>query len=130
MLESSSGLPAQAWVWSVVLLVGFFTIVGLARAGVVVFWHIQPEAQADAQGSGSSPKLLGATWTLMLITLGMAVLAAPVKRYTDDAANQLADTSAYVRAVLGPDAQGQSTTRPYDGRRTAPQPAPTPETPR
>ncbi len=130
VLESSSGLPAQAWVWSVVLLVGFFTIVGLARAGVVVFWHVQPEAQADAHGSGTSPKLLGATWALMLITLGMAVLAAPVKQYTDEAANQLADTSAYVRAVLGPDAQGQSTTRHYDGRRTAPQPAQTPETPR
>ena len=130
VLESSSGLPAQAWVWSVVLLVGFFTIVGLARAGVVVFWHIQPEAQADAQGSGSSPKLLGATWTLMLITLGMAVLAAPVKRYTDDAANQLADTSAYVRAVLGPDAAGRSTTQPYDGRRNPPAPAGIPEAPR
>jgi multicomponent K+:H+ antiporter subunit D len=74
--------------------------------------------------------LLGATGTLMLITLGMAVLAAPVKRYTDDAANQLADTSAYVRAVLGPDAAGRSTTQPYDGRRNPPTPAGIPEAPR
>jgi len=130
VLESSHGLPAQAWVWSVVLLVGFFTIVGLARAGVVVFWHVQPEEHADAQGSGSSPKLLTATWALMVITLAMAVLAAPVKRYTDDAANQLADTSAYVRAVLGSDAVGRSTTRPYDGTRPVTAPAPNPEIPR
>ncbi|MEZ5663315.1 MAG: monovalent cation/H+ antiporter subunit D [Burkholderiaceae bacterium] len=37
ILESASGLAAQAWVWGVVLVVGFLTMVGLARAGVIVF---------------------------------------------------------------------------------------------
>ena len=83
-----------------------------------------------APGAGELAVLLGATWALMLITLGMAVLAAPVKQYTDEAASQLADTSAYVRAVLGPDAAGRSTTQPYDGRRNPPAPAGIPEAPR
>ena len=34
VLEAASGLPAQPWVWTVVLCVGFAAIVGLARAGV------------------------------------------------------------------------------------------------
>lgn len=119
VLESSSGLPAQAWVWTVVLLVGFFSIVGLARAGVVVFWHVQP-AQDGAGASGSSFKLLSAVWAIMLMTVVMAVLASPIKRYTDAAAAQLADPAAYVRAVLGPDRATTPTTRPYDGVRPAP----------
>ena len=128
VLESSSGLPAQAWVWTVVLLVGFFSIVGLARAGVVVFWHVQP-AQDDAGSSGSSLKLLSAVWAIMLMTVAMAVLASPIKRYTDAAAAQLADPSAYVRAVLGPDRATTPTTRPYDGVRPAPAVKPQEERP-
>ena len=46
----------------------------------------------------------------------MAVLASPVKRYTDATARQLADQAAYARAVLG--VTGAPTTRPYDGQRT------------
>ena len=125
ILESSSGLPAQAWVWAVVLSVGFFTIVGLARAGVIVFWHIQPDEGQGNPGSGSSVKLLSAVWAFMALTLAMAVLASPVKRYTDAATAPLADQAAYARAVLG--VTGAPTTRPYDGQRT-PAAAPTEET--
>ncbi|HEX5738414.1 MAG TPA: monovalent cation/H+ antiporter subunit D [Hydrogenophaga sp.] len=118
ILESSSGMAAQAWVWTVVLTVGFFTIVGLARAGVIVFWHVQPEG-APEYTSGSSPKLLSAVWAFMIITVAMAVLASPVKRYTDATAEQLANTAAYSRAVLGLQPGERSTsTRPYDGART------------
>jgi multicomponent K+:H+ antiporter subunit D len=116
ILESSSGLPAQAWVWAVVLSVGFFTIVGLARAGVIVFWHIQPDEGQGNPSSGSSVKLLSAVWSFMALTLAVAVLASPVKRYTDATARQLADQAAYARAVLG--VTGAPTTWPYYGQRT------------
>ncbi|MCU0761418.1 MAG: monovalent cation/H+ antiporter subunit D [Hydrogenophaga sp.] len=117
ILESSSGMAAQAWVWGVVLTVGFFTIVGLARAGVIVFWHVQPDGAPHA-ASGSSQKLLTAVWAFMAITVLMAVLASPVKRYTDATANQLADSAAYAKAVLGLEpGAGSNTTRPYDGVR-------------
>ena len=118
VLEASSGLPAHSWVWTVVLVVGFLTIVGLARAGVIVFWHVQPAT--DTGASGSSPRLLAPVWAFMALTLGLAVLASPVKRYTDAAAAQLSAPADYVRAVLGADALGRSTTRPYDGQRAAP----------
>ncbi|MFY7905037.1 MAG: monovalent cation/H+ antiporter subunit D, partial [Burkholderiaceae bacterium] len=112
LLQSSHGLAAQVWVWAVVLTVGFFTIIGLARAGVVVFWHVQPVA--DGPAAGSSLKLLSAAWVFMALTVLLAVVAEPVKRYTDDAALQLTDRGAYQKAVMGDMLQ---TTRPYTGER-------------
>ena len=116
VLQASSGLVAQAWVWSVVLGVGFLTIIGLARAGVIVFWHVQPAV--DQGAPGSSAHLRAPVWAFMALTVALAVLAAPVKRYTDAAAAQLSVNADYVRAVLGPDAP--PSTRPYDGQRGAP----------
>jgi len=129
VLESASGLPAQAWVWTVVLVVGFLSIVGLARAGVVVFWHVQPAQGKDTGGSGSSLKLLSAVWAIMLMTVAMAVFASPIKRYADAAALQLADQALYVRAVLGPDRATTPTTRPYNGVRPAPNAQPVEQQP-
>jgi multicomponent K+:H+ antiporter subunit D len=117
ILQSTSGLAAQPWVWTVVLSVGFLSLVGLARAGVIVFWHVQPEEEVLPSASGSSLKLLSSAWAFMAVTVVLAVMASPVKRYTDAAAVQLADKPAYARAVLG--SQGgvdAQTTRPYDGR--------------
>jgi multicomponent K+:H+ antiporter subunit D len=129
ILQSSSGLPAQAWVWTLVLSVGFFTIVGLARAGVILFWHVQPEPDESQGNAGSSPKLLSAVWAFMALTLVMAVLASPIKRYTDDTATQLADTAAYAKAVLGlAPGEPSTSTRPYDGARQS-TPAPKPQAP-
>jgi multicomponent K+:H+ antiporter subunit D len=118
VLEASSGLLAQVWIWSVVLVVGFLTMVGLARAGAIVFWHVQPTA--DTNAAGSSQQLLVPVWAFMALTLALAVFASPVKQYTDAAAAQLDRPSDYVRAVLGADAVGRSTTRPYDGQRVTP----------
>ena len=58
--------------------------------------------------------MLSATWAFMAMTVVLAVVASPVKQYTDAAAAQLADRAAYQRAVLGD--LGDST-RPYTGER-------------
>ena len=118
ILQSASGLSAQAWVWTVVLGVGFLSLVGLARAGVIVFWHVQPDDHAASSVSGSSLKLLSSAWAFMLMTVLLAVMASPVKRYTMAAAEQLADKAAYAQAVLGEQGGAAArTTRPYDGSR-------------
>jgi multicomponent K+:H+ antiporter subunit D len=114
ILQSSAALPAQAWVWTVVLCVGFVSIVGLARAGVIIFWHVQPTTGTPTEASGSSPKMLSAAVVLMVISVGLAVSASPIKRYTDATALQLADRASYLKSVLG-DAPS-ATTRPYDGQ--------------
>lgn len=118
VLEASSGVAAQPWVWSVVLGVGFASIVGLARAGVVMFWHVTPQVAQAEPGAGSSAKLLSAVWWLMGLTVALAVWASPLVRYTQAAAAQLADKAAYASAVLGlPAGAPSNTTRPYDGSR-------------
>jgi multicomponent K+:H+ antiporter subunit D len=123
ILQSTSGLAAQPWVWTVVLSVGFISLVGLARAGVIVFWHVQPASDSAFSASGSSFKMLSSAWAFMGITVLLAVMASPVKRYTDAAAAQLADKAAYAQAVLGEQGGVNAhTTRPYDGSRGTPAP--------
>jgi multicomponent K+:H+ antiporter subunit D len=111
VLQSAAQTSAHAWVWAVVLGGGFLTLVGLARAGVILFWNVQPDSVAHTP-AGSSARLTIATMGLLSLSLLLAVAAAPVKRYTDAAALQLADHGAYARAVLG---GTQDTTRPYQG---------------
>ena len=111
LLEASSTHAWQGTVWTVVLVVGFFTLIGLARAGSILFWHV--DASQPSGASGASPKLVGATLWLLGASVLMSVLAAPVQRYTAQAARQLIDREAYARAVLGAQGLGTETTRPY-----------------
>ena len=120
VLQSTEGLAAQPWVWTVVLGVGFLSLVCLARAGVIVFWHVQGDTSSAESASGSSPKLMSSVWLFMGLTVLLAVMASPVKRYTDATAAHLANKAAYAQAVLGE--QGgvnAQTTRPFDGKRPA-----------
>ncbi len=111
VLQSASGHAAWMWVWIVVLAVGFLTLVGLARAGSVLFWSVRPELDGSGQSAGASPRLLLATVSLIGAGVLMSVLADPLKRYTDATAVQLNDRRSYVEAVLG--GEGVQTTRPY-----------------
>ncbi|NWG74176.1 MAG: monovalent cation/H+ antiporter subunit D [Rubrivivax sp.] len=110
ILEAAGAHAWQALVWTVVLGVGFLTLVGLARAGSILFWHVREDAPAYG-ASGASPKLVGATLALLGATVAMSVFAAPIQRYTEATARQLVDRAAYARAVLGH--ERVDTTRPY-----------------
>lgn len=126
ILQSSALTPAHTVVWAVVLITGFLTLIGLARAGSILFWNVLP-GEPHGTGSGSSWRLLSATLGLMALSLALAAAASPLKRYTDATAKQIADQEAYARAVLGlrtrdaesnPDAAANTnsnTTRPYRG---------------
>ncbi|MDI1274415.1 monovalent cation/H+ antiporter subunit D [Polaromonas sp.] len=115
ILESSATGPAHVWVWTVVLVVSFLTLIGLARAGSILFWSVLPADHLSAR-PGSSSRLTLATLSLLALSLLLAVAASPLKRYTDAAALQLADHAAYARAVLGPVGGTEATTtRPYRG---------------
>ena len=111
VLQSAAQTPAHAWVWAVVLGAGLLSLVGLARAGVILFWNVLPD-HATHSHAGGSLRLTGATLGLLALSLVLAIAAAPIKRYTDATAAQLADQGAYARAVLG---GTHDTTRPYRG---------------
>ena len=111
ILQASLPHSAVVAVWSVVLTVGLLTLVGLARAGSILFWNVRSDMPSSA--SGASPRLIVATLVLLGFSVAMSGFAEPLKRYTDAAAAQLFDRRAYAEAVLG--AQGLQTepTRPY-----------------
>jgi multicomponent K+:H+ antiporter subunit D len=109
VLEAAAVHPWQVAIWSVVLVAGLLTLVGLARAGSLLFWHVRDDISTSG-ASGASPRLLGATLSLLAMTVAMSIWAAPIQRYTAAAAVQLSDRAAYARAVLG---ERTETTRPY-----------------
>ena len=113
ILQSAAATPMHAWVWATVLLAGFFTLIGVARAGSILFWSVLPDVQG-ATSSGSSWRLSAATLGLLALSLVLAAAASPFKRYTDAAAAQLTDQAAYARAIIGgADGPPPATTRPY-----------------
>lgn len=115
VLQSAAETPAQGWVWAVVLSAGFLTLIGLARAGTILFWNVLP-SEHQSSPSGASWRLTSATLGLLGLSLVLAAAASPLKRYTDAAARQLADHPAYAQAVLGPvGGAAAQTTRPYRG---------------
>jgi multicomponent K+:H+ antiporter subunit D len=125
LLQAASGHAWAVAVWAVVLVVGFLTLVGLARAGSILFWAVRPDMTPGT--SGASPRLLAATMALLGMSVLLSVCAAPIQRYTAAAALQLADRDAYARAVL-PELGGPAanSVRPY----RLPQPVPLPDGPR
>ena len=126
LLEASVGHAAVVAVWTVVLGVGFLTLVGLARAGSILFWNVRDDLPACGS-SGASPRLLLATLTLIFASVAMTVFAAPLQRYTTAAAAQLGDRAAYARAVLGEQGgEAADTARPYRLAPATPAAAPTP----
>ena len=114
ILEASARHDWAVPVWTVVLGVGFLTLIGLARAGSILFWNVRPAASGTASG-GASPRLLMATLSLLGFAVAMTVFAAPLQRYTDAAARQLFDRQAYARAVLSTPEVRPTSTRPYSG---------------
>ena len=119
ILQSASSSSAHVWVWVVVLGAGFLTLIGLARAGSMVFWNVLPQpasVTASAATQGFSQRTLASTLGLLALGLLLTIGASPMKRYTDAAAAQLADNAAYADAVLGPlGGPAAQTTKPYRG---------------
>lgn len=99
VLQSSYASENFFIILTVILLSGFFVLIGLARAGSILFWNTVPSAMPTI-GVGSSWRLLSATIILLLMSAGLVLFAAPMKRYTDAVAVQLGDTQLYRNTIL------------------------------
>ncbi|WP_300072387.1 monovalent cation/H+ antiporter subunit D [uncultured Ruegeria sp.] len=100
-------------VWFVILVGSFVTIVGLARAGSLIFWKSHdveyagedaPEEEETDERSAPEPQpglaftaVFGAVAGLILLTL----FAGPALEYTSKTAEQLFTPERYISAVLG-----------------------------
>ena len=112
VLEASRGSPDANAVWAVILIGSFVTIVGLARAGSLIFWKCHdaqngtdPDTE-DVESPASAPEsapglaftsVFGVVLVLVLLTL----FAGPALEYTKKTAEQLFTPDDYISAVLG-----------------------------
>jgi multicomponent K+:H+ antiporter subunit D len=97
LLQSSAQLEPMPWVWSVLLASSFLAVLALVRVGLVVLWSAKSTLPAGAAAGAGRHAGAG---LLVCGVIALAVLAQPVKRYTDATAAQLADAASYVSAVL------------------------------
>jgi multicomponent K+:H+ antiporter subunit D len=98
MMSAVGASAHAALIWSTLLASGLAATVALSRAGSRIFWKAGTQT-----GTGSVPAAPAETfaigWMLTLLVL-IVVAAGPVSRYASDAARQLADSGAYVDAVM------------------------------
>ncbi len=109
LLQAALPHAAVVAVWAVVLGVGLLTMIGLARAGSIVFWAARVDLPAG--GAPASWRAWAPSAVLLGAGVALSVFAAPAQRYTAAAAVQLQDRAAYARAVLG--GERAESTRPF-----------------
>jgi multicomponent K+:H+ antiporter subunit D len=96
LLAATGDLPATPVLWVALLGAGLAATLALARAASALFW----KTTDGAPGPGASCASLAPMVALLAAGVTLAVFAAPVKRYTDATARQLADWRLYAPAVL------------------------------
>ncbi|GAA6158549.1 monovalent cation/H+ antiporter subunit D [Ruegeria sp. HU-ET01832] len=111
VLDAARDAPDANAIWAVVLIGSFVTIVGLARAGTLIFWkshdaqHIGDGSQGDvAEQPAPEPNPALALTSVFGLVLGLVLLtlfAGPALTYATKTAEQLYTPDAYISAVLG-----------------------------
>lgn len=106
-------IEAEAW-WltGIALTTSLVTVYAVGRMFATVFWKPAPEmteaeaaARAAAAPKGADMAMMApALVALVAAIVGLGVFAEPVVALVDQASAGLLDPSAYVIAVLGPDA--------------------------
>ncbi|MBU2953881.1 monovalent cation/H+ antiporter subunit D [Marinobacter sp. F3R08] len=100
ILKSVESGPDMAWLWSVLLIGSFLTVIAYSRAGSIVFWRtVDGHLEKPDPLNGRISVAAGALTALAVV---MVVLAGPITRYTDATAAQLHDTSAYIDILQTP----------------------------
>ena len=109
------------WIWAVILIGSLVTIIGLARAGTLIFWksHGLQDTADQAVVVGDSEDLLDGTSQAhaaqaapsalpLVVCFGLigaivllTIFAGPVTRYAEATAEQLFTPTAYIETVLG-----------------------------
>jgi len=112
VLDAARDVPNNTAAWAVILIGSFVTIVGLARAGSLIFWkshdaqHAGETDETDEAPALPAPEpqpglaftaVFGAVAGLVLLTL----FAGPALEYTSLTADQLYAPEQYISAVLG-----------------------------
>ena len=122
ILQATRQADGEVLIWTVILVTSLFAIVGLGRAGSVIFWKsaavedaapplatsnhprrqlVEPDEEIQNLADAPSPALaLTATAALVAGMAALTVFAGPVMDYATATARQLADPAPYVESVL------------------------------
>ena len=90
------------WLAGIALCVSLLTVLSMARLWEEAFWkpsHLP--ASAPAASARLAVSIVAPIAFLVSLTIALSALAGPVSRVTRQAAEQLLDRNAYIRAVLG-----------------------------
>jgi multicomponent K+:H+ antiporter subunit D len=115
LLRAAHGHHAQVWLWSVILVAALVGVIALARAGSRIFFNMRtvepgqvvPEGAAIDTLPGEPPdppstsRELVAIFGLLGLILALTLAGGPAVDFALATAEQLADPSAYIAAVLG-----------------------------
>lgn len=105
ILQSVQSGTEMAWLWSVLLIGSFLTVIAYSRAGSIVFWRtVDGHLEKPEPLNGRISVAAGA---LTALAVAIVVLAGPITRYTDETAAQLFNNNAYINilqtSVVGED---------------------------
>ena len=100
VLDSAASGAERTWLWFVLLIGSFFTLIAYSRAGSIVFWR-------NVEGHLEKPRKLTGTVSvpasaLVALSAVIVILAEPISRYVDDTAAQLHNPSAYTDILQTP----------------------------
>jgi multicomponent Na+:H+ antiporter subunit D len=100
-----AGMGAREYlVVGVSLAVSLFTLFSMTKIWVNGFWgepQVAPEPDYQPFGTPHRWMMIGATASLIVISLGVSLWAGPLYELSERAAVDLVDANAYVSAVLG-----------------------------
>ncbi|MEM1004834.1 MAG: proton-conducting transporter membrane subunit, partial [Pseudomonadota bacterium] len=111
VLDATRYAPDAYTAWAVILIGSFVTIVGLARAGSLIFWKSHDAGNALDGGpsngtTGTAPEpqpglAFTAVFSVVAGLILLTLFAGPALEYTNKTAEQLFTPERYISAVLG-----------------------------
>ncbi len=99
ILDSAIGHPFQGWIFITVLLASLLMMIALARSGSILFYQISDEEEND--GAALNAKAAAVMMALLMLSPVLVVTAGPVTMLTEQIAEQVSGSQAYIDAVLG-----------------------------
>lgn len=103
LLQGAQGHAAASWVWTVVLVSALFMLIAMARAGSMLFWHVDTGMGARSADAARRAGRMDLAPFAVLIggIVALTIWAGPAARYTAAAASELLNPAGYIRGVLG-----------------------------
>jgi multicomponent K+:H+ antiporter subunit D len=98
ILQSVPAGTDMAWLWSVILIGSFLTLIAYSRAVSIVFWRTVDNGQVTKQRPLRNSVSMAAG-SLIALTFVIVVLAGPISEYTDATAAQLHNPEGYIEIL-------------------------------